>query len=252
MAYTLDGSTEWLGHSNPVITAVGANGFTVLCKFKPRATGVQSGLWAITDISATNHYFNINVLGASDKVRTGTRGGGTQASSDSAGTVNIGAWNTVGGVWTSITSRAAYLNGTLEAPNTTSITPTNLDTYTCGGFRISGLTGYTDGEVADFCLWNEALSEEEMDAYDAGVAPYLIRPEALVSWLPVYGTGSDSVDLITGDTYTEQGTPVAAEHPPILLGAPGILVNNFNVAAAGGFEPQFAYRSNIILGANNP
>jgi hypothetical protein len=236
MAYTFDGSTEWLGDSSPPITAVGANGFTVLCKFKPRATAVQSGLWSITDISATNHYFNINVLAASDKVRTGTRGGGTQASSDSTGTVNIGVWNTVGGVWRTTADRSAYLNGTLETPETTSVTPANLDTFTLGGFRISGNTGYTDGEAAEFCIWDDSLTEEEMDAFDAGLSPFHIRPSALISYVPVIGDAGSSIDLITGNVLTETGTPVKAEHSR--YGAPfnAIVINN--AAAVGGATPH--------------
>ncbi|CAM6003248.1 unnamed protein product [Sphagnum balticum] len=133
----------------------------------------------------------------------------------SATTAPTGQWFFVAGVIASVSSRTIYLNQ--NAPIT--------DTNTVGA--ISGLTsidfGYSpwdssqplSGKLAEWGLWDAALTTAEIASLAAGVLPPQVRPLSLVGYWPLYGLASPEPDLsgnanngtLTGTTYAT-GPPV--------------------------------------------
>jgi hypothetical protein len=100
--------------------------------------------------------------------------------------ISVGAWYAIGGVAASATDRKIYVNGVEDGSSTTSRTPLALTTQRIGA-DVDGNPGF--GSLAEVAVWNVALSADDMAAL-AFMSPLLIRPDALVSYLPLLDSGA--------------------------------------------------------------
>ncbi len=114
---------------------------------------------------------------------------------DSATTYNVGAWNHACMVTSSATNRLVYLGGIGGTPNTTNVAFDGLiDNFTMGRRKIA--SGYSlpfTGQLAGAALWNVALTVSEVATLAAGYSPLLIRPQALISYYPLFSALHDPV-----------------------------------------------------------
>ena len=150
---------------------------------------------------------------------TGGSGGGQAITSTPPPT---NTWFHACGVYTSTTSRAAYINGGSKGTDTTSTT-TPFPSRTSIGKRDNasndrafgaGGTGY----LADVAIWNVALTDAEVLSLSKGFSPLLVRPSALVFYSPLYGVGSSEPNLINSAAEaTINGTLTQGFHPPIIM-----------------------------------
>jgi len=72
-----------------------------------------------------------------------------------------------------------------------------------------------DGYWAETAYWNVALTDAEVEAYQDGYAPLLIRPENLLFYDP--GVAVLRPDQIAGGTGAETGTVESFPHPPGII-----------------------------------
>lgn len=78
-------------------------------------------------------------------------------------TMTTGVWYHVVGVFASITDRRIYINGRLEATNTTSVNPTAANiTSTCVGVFNRQSFIFGTGKVDNLGIWNRVLSGAEI------------------------------------------------------------------------------------------
>jgi hypothetical protein len=109
-----------------------------------------------------------------------------------AGTITAGQWNHFGAVYTSTTSRQAFLNGVAGTINTQSGSAIGSITLTLGGGYTAGPPEGTlgtsfAGDMAEFAIWSVALDATELLALSRGVSAALIRPTALICYWPLIG-----------------------------------------------------------------
>lgn len=162
------------------------------------------------------------------------------ASSASAGALTGGAWDHCCGVWASITSRTAYLNGVAATTNTTSKNPTV--NYTTIGTLKNGGSFQQDlfGGGAEYCVWNIALSAAEITALSNGLHPLCVRPTNIVSYRqfgePIEIVGSSYKAIVGEQVMTDNGTVEVDDHPPIAYSSAQIL----QFPSAGGEPPAAA------------
>lgn len=140
------------------------------------------------------------------KVRSNADGG-AEAKTSIAYTANN--WHHIAGVFPSISSRSAYLDGGSKGTNTDTVTPVGVDTTDIGG---EDGAGSMIGDIAHVAVWNIALTDQEVASLAAGVSPLRMRRSALVAYWPINGV-SPEVDIIGGLDMTVTGTSVSAEPP---------------------------------------
>jgi hypothetical protein len=139
---------------------------------------------------------------------------------DTSSGFSTSTWHHVAGVFTSSTSRAAYLDGGNKGTNSTSIVPTGPFDETCfsgyweGGVQYNSIDGY----IAECAIWNAALTDAEVAALAAGYSPLLIRPANLVFYVPLIRDADE--DIVGGLSLTANGTPTVEAHPRIYYPVP--------------------------------
>jgi hypothetical protein len=128
------------------------------------------------------------------------------------GLVTNNAWNHLGAVFTSASSRAVYVNGGNKATNSTTVNVNmgGLDDMLFGAFSV-GANALTDGYLAEMGVWNTALSDADMASLGGGFSCHLVQPGGLIVHLP----GVRSPIDIRGNM-AEVGTIGAFPHPPII------------------------------------
>lgn len=124
--------------------------------------------------------------------------------------VTTNAWSHVGGVFASLTSRTAYINGIGTTATDSGAEPANLNRI-CIGARFNGSAGLNaDGKIAEAAMWNVALTQEEMAALAKGFSPSLIRPDNLVVHVPLVRNITEMRD---GYSFAANTTITVFEHP---------------------------------------
>lgn len=167
-------------------------------------------------------------------------------------------WYHACGVFTSSTLRLAYLNGVAGVADTTSVpvfTPSQLDS----GYDIS-VPQYTTVKTAEIAVWNVALTAQEIAALAAGVEPYLIRPENILFYAPMWGVSGASVepDLSgNGNSLTLSGSPVFTPHsqisPDFTFTAPELAVTlSLSPASLPPAQALVPYSQTISASGGNP
>lgn len=226
MALTfVDGSSEYLSNSNAVLTA---EPFTFAAWVNPDSTSkdmevMHLGKSATNTGSWTFRFRTSDRLQASKQNNSGTFGNATIT-----GPPTAGVWQHCCAVYTSDTSRSCFFNGGNKATNTTNISdPSTINRTSIGGALGATSRRYWDGEIAEACIYNVALSDAEVALLAQGISPLHVRPNDLVGYWPLIGRHSPEIDIVGGFDMTVNGTPTAASHinivtrPPLYIpGAP--------------------------------
>lgn len=191
---------------------------------------------ALANNTVTGDYFELQITSA-HRVLANTVASGSGASAQT-GTGTINTWIHGCAVFSAANSRAAYANGGDKGTNTTSRTPSGMNTWAIGRVPASTPLRYFSGRLAEIGVWNVALTDAEVAALGAGVCPLLIRPASLYLYVPMFGQASPEPSLVhntgigsTKPSFTITGA-TAAEHPRVIYPrAPQIRTK---VPSAGG------------------
>lgn len=188
--------------------------------------------WAASD-TTTDSYEDSDFIGT-DADGTTLRGGAYIAA---AGGVVLGAaltvdtWYHIAVKRTSVTDWRMYLNGAQSgATSTLDVTGRNA---TLGEFlhRLNGDPYFLDGLVAHYKAWNVALTDAQIAAEMRTIAPK--RWANLVGWTPfISSVKADALKSRVGGDWTENGTLVVEQGPPVSWGVGAQLVGAAIAAAA--------------------
>lgn len=141
----------------------------------------------------------------------------------SAAAFTTNLWHTVGQIKTGNLVQVVLKNviSTGGTPPTFG-TWSDLNTFDIGAVASGSTTRLADnfmgGDVAEVAVWSVALTQSEIDAYDAGMSPLLIRPQSLIFYSPLYGVSANSEVDLSGQNNgvgTLINTPAIASHPPV-------------------------------------
>lgn len=214
MAYEFSGSGQNLYSTSTPVTAAP---LTLACWMKKTATTTAGILTGIYWNGAGSWYAFYLIAGrAADgqKVGLGAANNNSFAVVDSTATYTAGTWHHVCGVFTSSTSRTIYLDAGNSATNTTSLTPTNLNSVNIGASRRQTVTdNYFDGSIAEVGIWNADLTQAEVGALADGMSPQLVRPQNLRVYIPLIRSTLD----LKGLSLTTTGSPTVSAHPRVYL-----------------------------------
>lgn len=201
--------------------AVTAAPCTMAAWFNPVNVTEDHILISCSQIGAASNWFFLAANGftAGDPVAASTNSSGSEALALTTTSFVANTWQHACGVFTSATSRAAYLNGGGVGTNATNLTPTGINRTYVG--RLSGpdgsLYGSLNAAVAEAAIWSAALSADEVLQLSKGLSPLLIRPASLVCYWPIYGRISPEPDYGDGFPLTITGTMSQAAHTRVFM-----------------------------------
>jgi hypothetical protein len=188
--------------------------FTVSGWVNPASFAGTNVLYSLNNSVNTTYFI---ITADSSGVYVGTNTGGTGVLSTAG--MSTGVWQHFTGVFASATSRSAYLNGGNKGTDTVSASLIGVDRITLGGYYQTGFVNSLAADIADFGVWNVALTDEEIAALGRGVPPTRIRPSALVAYWPLEATGGylqnrvrDSASYVLSQNGTAPSA--AATNPP--------------------------------------
>jgi Concanavalin A-like lectin/glucanases superfamily len=170
------------------------------------SSGSRYGLIWAQDVSGR--------MSASTTIYTST---GQQGSPASPGTITLNTWNHVAGLVTTNTiavylhgANKAFTNGTFNDYIAGELVTAQLGAYYYdGGTLAHGMTG----RLAEWGIWNVALTDDEIAALGKGVSPLLVRPSALVGYYPLFANDSHEPDRSrSGKNLALFGGPPKADH----------------------------------------
>ena len=188
--------------------------FTYSAWFYPTTTSIYAAIMSVVDASSATSYFGM--MQYNDNTLAFLARAAASSNAFTTNTVNANAWNHGCCVGTSATSRDVYLNGGTAGSNTTSSNPTGIDAAAIGYMTDSTPGDYYDGYIGEVAVWNAALSPAEVKSLSKGYSPLSIRPESLVSYVPL--VRDEDFDRISGSGLTVLNTPqIAPSHPNVFL-----------------------------------
>lgn len=217
MARTLS-TGNYLRYSGtpPVVTAP----FSMGCWAKVSHGSVAGFLGVLSRQAAPQSLYDLFFYGSGsgggdNKIYWQSNATGTGGSAVSTAAVPNGSWFHGLGVESATNSRAVYINGGSKGTDTTNATqPTGLDRMMVGGADHSGVNGREifPGTLAEWALWDAALTDAEATMLSLGVSPLFIRPGNLLVYYPLVGRYSPEIDTVGGFNQTLTGTPAVADH----------------------------------------
>ncbi|MHA2079407.1 MAG: LamG-like jellyroll fold domain-containing protein, partial [Candidatus Thorarchaeota archaeon] len=163
-------SNEYLYLNKPIITA---EPFTMACWFNiADNTNYHALMGLATESGGGREWESFMLLAqgavAGDPVRCwayGTTDTGGPADTTTGYSVNT--WHHACGVWTSDTSRAAFIDGGSKGTDSTDVGDVIAENTCIGAiYQYQGslvVDGPTDGRIANACIWNRALSDAEVE-----------------------------------------------------------------------------------------
>jgi hypothetical protein len=207
MAYDfLQASVQYFEADNQ-ITSIGVP-MTVSVRQRYPNVNATRQVWGVYEISGSqNNQYSASHptsgVGFSINART------TLAGTSSVALPGTNQWFNALGLFASTTSRTAYVNTTAGTPNTDSRSITT-ETSIRAGAASAGNT-FT-GQLAEFAIWNAALTVDEINSLAQGFKPPRIRPQSLLYYVPLV---REIQELRSGITLTANNAPTLFAHPRV-------------------------------------
>lgn len=213
MARSFNDSSDYLEYAGAASTALPV---TMACWVAPDLATAEVAVSLSTATALNSVSLQITATGVL-RARSSTTGG-VAASADTTATVTANTWAHIAGVFTSTTSRTAYIDGGNAVTNATSNNPSasSFNTTNIGVRYETTRANFFGGEIAEVGIWSVALTAAEIASLAKGVSPLMIRPASLISYWPLIGKTSPEIDLHGRLEMTVNGT-TAADHPRIYM-----------------------------------
>lgn len=216
-----DASSEYMFASSGLVSD---EPLTMACWFNTDTTSLGQVLMSAGNNGADGAWF-LRASGdvANDPVaahKNSDAGVSSSAVSSTGYTANT--WHHAAAVFTSNTSRAAFIDGGSKGTNATSVGDPSPDFLSIGAIRRDTASNFVSGMIAEAAVWSIALSDAEVALLASGCSPLFVRPESLIFYLPLIslGGGGTQADWIGGLTMTETNTPASATHPQSIFYPP--------------------------------
>lgn len=237
MAREFDGVNQYLSvAASPML----APPFSMACWFNSDNNTSQLTTMEIAWSAVAGHYHSLSHNATTVHVASVGAGNGQ---ANSSGTITTGTWHHMAGVWTSTSSRAAFLDGGNKGTNSTGVTVSNVNAMSIGARAADSTPAfYFNGRIAEAAGWSVALTDDEVASLGEGACPLMIRPTKLVGYWPLGGyTDNDAdVDLVGGNSMSPVNSPTTSDHPPISFPVSPIALAASEDAPASGALPMAA------------
>ena len=219
MARSFGGTTsDKIQIANATPINITGTALSVAVWFRKADTGTRRYQFGKSGASASPFAYGMRVDATNQIVFLVDGGAGVYDNAASTTTVTANTWTHAVGVknGTGAGAISVYVNGTQEGAATSNVTlASNTNDLLLGYRDVSAASEIWSGDLAEFAVWNVALTAAECAALAKGVSPLLIRPQSLQYYAPLWGRASAEHDLRNGNGGTVTGTS-ASDHPPML------------------------------------
>lgn len=213
MARLFDGSDDVLSVDSAPVTAAP---LTMACWARSNsATALQRALY-LGDKDTDTHVWSLAFAGpiGGDPIRF-TVSAGTAITLDTTTGYTAGTWHHICAVEASATNHAVFIDGGSKGTSVTSRAPLNTDRIAVGRFMGTTPANSFSGDLAEVAVWNVALTDADVALLAKAVSPFMVRPDALVFYLPIVGQYSPEIDVVGGLNLAVTGAAASA-HPRVL------------------------------------
>jgi hypothetical protein len=207
MAYAFNGTNQYLRTASCPVSAIP---ITIACNTRGNATGVLYPYVVVSD-GANNS--RLNVVLTADGIFVNNHIDASNAVNGSfvAGAYSPSTWIHLCGVFTSVSSRSLYVNGSLVNTNTGIAGSSNSYTRITIGANHTQ-TSFAAAQIAEVGIWNAALTADEIASLAKGMTCDKVRPQSLVFYTPLV---RNLQDVKGGLTITNNNTATVAAHPRV-------------------------------------
>ena len=184
----------------------------MVCWFN--ADQVTTNDYLVSVSSSANAYFALAIFGANAGDPVGAFDFSTSYGPFLGLTTtgySAGTWTHAAGVWSSLSSRTAYINGGSSGTNTSSQNAITLTRAQIAA-NAAAATNRMNGLIAEVGIWNAALTDAEIASLAKGMTCDKIRPQSLVFYAPLV---RDLIDQKGGLTITNNNSATVANHPRV-------------------------------------
>lgn len=231
-------TSAFFSSSSPPVTAAP---FTMACWFNADNLAVRNIIQSLGDVTSGTSYWAMSAdgLGAGDPFGVFIEQGG-QLFVSSGVAFSAGVWHHGCFVEASATDHRAFLDGT-KGTDATSKAPATTNTYRIGRIVHNSSSQNMDGRIAWATVWDVALTDAEVASLAARVHPFQVRPQNIVSFVPIWGVTSPEPDFVSGGSMTPTGTATKADSIPLIqpVYRPGLVAASAAASpalvAAGGW-----------------
>jgi hypothetical protein len=252
VARDFNGTNQALEFAGTPVTAVP---LTLACWFLYDAGNLKRHLIALDESGANGHVALYAANGSTLVIEAeALNAAGSAGRADTSTTFSTGAWNHACAVFTSATSRAAFLNGGGKGTNATSISATpGLTRIGCRVIAGSNVGNFMDGKIAEAAVWNVALADDEVLMLARGFSPLLVRRKSLVAYWPILGRLSPEIDLVGNRGLTLTSAPPQYEHPRVFYpvgprsALPVGAAAHYTLAAAAGTFTETGQAAGLVV-----
>ena len=172
--------------------------------FNPESLpGTYRTLFGFDNASTQYFLLGLDTPGGTPRLVLDAANGGANQRANAGATLSAGVWTHGGVVCASATSRAVYQSGNTN--KSTSTSSVAFGTYTSRMIGNDGFGEAYDGMLAEFGVWNVALTDAEMDVLGRGMSPLFVRRANLVLYAPLV---RDFTDIVGGRVLTNTGVDV--------------------------------------------
>jgi hypothetical protein len=243
----------YLYNNSPVVTELPV---TMACWFK--APNITTSFALMTLGGRTSQVrLVLQAVGtaAGDPVRCqSVDAAGTKRSAVTSTGFSTGTWHHAAGVFTSTTSRAAYIDGGSKGTSALSSTVSSFDALEVMRELANGTAQLqaTDVEFAEAAVWDAALSDEEIATLALGYSPLFVRPQSLKNYYPLFGrqgATEGEEDWSGNNALLDAGGAPLAAHPRIIYPGRGQRVFAYPAAVAASFRAAWVPRQAQFIGA---
>jgi hypothetical protein len=209
MAYDFNGTSQYLSMAS---APANATPLTLACWFNSDSTTTNQRLCGVY-FDASN-YFDLGIRGADagDPVAAVVNSAGSAQIVGTTTGYSANTWHHACGVFTSSSSRTAYIDGGNSATGTTNLIPSSATFSLIGAFGNPFQRLYLNGRIAEVGIWNAALTAAEIASLAKGMTCDKVRPQSLVFYAPLV---RDLIDAKGGLTITNNNTATVANHPRV-------------------------------------
>lgn len=186
----------------------------------PSTANYRTTMSLIGDNGQSPHeqfYWN-HMNGGFFKAFTHRNSGGGYTAAQMASSLSVDNWHSVGGTYDGTNARA-YLNGVLDGTSASSGVGESRAMFIDAMASITSVgwldvsSQFSEGQLAEYAVWNVALTADEMAALGKGMRAKRIRPQSLVFYAPMI---RDVNDIRAGRNMSRlAGSDVYSDHPRV-------------------------------------
>ena len=206
-----DGSLQWLNGTPPLADVP----LTIAAWAKSDSASLAQNIISLGDTADGSGWVRLAFMGnvGGDPLRAHVASAASAVADSTAG-YSVDTWHHCCGTFSAGLSANVYLDGGNNASAGWSSYSFGWNDISIGRLTMSSTLQYFSGSVAEVGIWSAVLDAGEIASLAKGCSPLLIRPSALVFYVPLVRDADQ--DIVGGLSLTANNAPTISAHPRVI------------------------------------